>query len=47
MIEFLKSFLFGIVEGNHRMAADQQHRTSDSFESVCEIRCFRRILQYV
>ena len=39
MIEFLKSFLFGI-ERNHRMAADQQHRTSDPFESICEIRCF-------
>ncbi len=39
MIEFLKSFLFGIVEGITEWLPIR-HGTSDSFESVCEIKCF-------
>ena len=32
MIEFLKAFLFGIVEGITEVAADQQHRPYDPAE---------------
>ena len=32
MIEFLKAFLFGIVEGITEMAPDQQYRSHDSAE---------------
>ena len=29
MLEALKVIILGLVEGNHRMVADQQYRSSD------------------